>query len=91
MKKFVTILALAAVASAITLSPVTVQAAEAAVVAGKTLYAANGKRIGAIYRVKADGTVQVIRNGKMVSYPASSVSVAEGKIVAGSKDQLAGN
>lgn len=84
MKKFITILALSTLATAVTLSPITAQAAETSVVAGKTLYSANGKRLGAIYRVKADGTVQVIRDGKMISYPASTVSVAEGKVVTNS-------
>jgi hypothetical protein len=92
MKKFITILALSTLASAVALSPITVQAAETAVVAGKTLFGANGKRIGAIYRVKKDGTVQVIRDGKMLSFPATTVSVAEGKVTTNAgQSQLADN
>lgn len=55
-------------------------AADAAITEGKMLYTVDGKRLGAIYRVKEDGAVQIILNGKMVTVPASSISVANGKI-----------
>lgn len=59
-------------------------AAEAAApvnaVAGKTLYGASGSRIAAIYRVAADGRVQVIIDGKLITVPGSSLSEVNGKV-----------
>jgi hypothetical protein len=51
-----------------------------AVNAGKMLYASNGQRIAAIYRVTADGNPQVILNGKLVTVPASTLSDVNGKV-----------
>ena len=51
-----------------------------AVNAGKMLYASNGQRIAAIYRVNAEGNPQVILNGKLVTVPASSLSDVNGKV-----------
>src|SRR4051794_25110705 len=48
--------------------------------AGKMLYASNGQRIAAIYRVATDGSPQVILNGKLVTVPASSLSDVNGKV-----------
>lgn len=82
-------LVLAAIAGA-SLVPATASAAEAAAVAaaapqaivpGKMIFAANNQRLGAIYKVNADA-VQVIVEGKMISLPSSTVSLAEnGKYV----------
>lgn len=55
-------------------------AAPVAVSAGKMIYGGNGQRIAPAYRVTADGTVQVILNGKLVNIPASTLSDAEGKV-----------
>ena len=55
-------------------------AAAVAVNAGKMLYASNGQRIAAIYRVTAEGNPQVILNGKLVTVPASSLSDVNGKV-----------
>lgn len=49
------------------------------IVAGKPLYASDGKRIGIVYRVTSDGTAQLIINGKLVSIPAASITAADGK------------
>jgi len=58
------------------------QAAEAAVATeGKMLLASNGARLGAVYRVTDDGSAQVIIDGKMVTIPANTLSVADGKLV----------
>lgn len=90
MNKF----ALTAVLAALALAPAaqaaessqTVRAATAeaaapvAVTAGKMIYGANGQRIAAAYRVTADGTVQVILNGKLINIPASTLSEVNGKI-----------
>jgi hypothetical protein len=51
------------------------------VVAGKPLFDAQGKRVGYIYRVSANGSPQLIVEGKLITVPVSSVSVAGGKIV----------
>jgi hypothetical protein len=47
---------------------------------GKMLYAANGQRIAAIYRVTSEGNPQVILNGKLVTIPASTLSDVGGKV-----------
>lgn len=47
---------------------------------GKMLVAADGARLGAVYRVSDDGSAQVIIDGKMVSIPASTLSTADGKL-----------
>ena len=57
--------------------------AAAAVVAekGKMLTAANGSRLGAVYRVNPDGSAQIIIDGKLVTVPANTLSIANGKLV----------
>ena len=55
-------------------------AGSVAVNAGKMLYAGNGQRIAAIYRVTAEGNPQIILNGKLVTVPASSLSDVNGKV-----------
>ena len=55
-------------------------AAPVSVSAGRMIYGSNGQRIAAAYRVTADGTVQVILNGKLVNIPASTLSEADGKV-----------
>ena len=92
MKKFA---ALAAVATLVVFSVPAAFAAESsqsvraatdaaagsvAVNAGKMLYASNGQRIAAIYRVTTDGNPQVILNGKLVTVPASTLSDVNGKV-----------
>ena len=63
------------------LSAAAQDAASAPVAAkGKMLYSANGGRLGAIYRVADDGSAQLIIDGKMVTVPASTLSVQDGKL-----------
>lgn len=50
------------------------------VVAGKTLFGANGSRIAAVYRVDAQGRVQIILDGKLINVPASTLSDVDGKV-----------
>lgn len=50
------------------------------IAAGKMLLAANGARLGAIYRVTDDGSAQLIVDGKMVTVPAATLSVVDGKL-----------
>jgi len=47
---------------------------------GKMLVSADGTRLGAVYRVSADGSVQVIIDGKMVTVPAAKLASADGKL-----------
>jgi hypothetical protein len=47
---------------------------------GKMLLAANGARLGTVYRVGPDGSAQLIIDGKMVTVPASTLSVTDGKL-----------
>jgi len=49
-------------------------------VKGKMLVAANGARLGSVYRVGPDGSAQLIIDGKMVTVPASTLSVTDGKL-----------
>jgi hypothetical protein len=47
---------------------------------GKMLVAANGARLGSVYRVGADGSAQLIIDGRMVSVPANTLSSVDGKL-----------
>lgn len=74
MRKFWVALSLVAVMS------LPVLAQEAVAQEGKMLVAANGARLGAVYRVTDDGSAQLILDGKMVTVPASTLSVVDGKL-----------
>lgn len=73
MKKTAFLIALAAFVSA----PLAAQTG--AVIAGKPIFTNDGKRIGIVYRVIADGSAQVIVNGKLVTIPASTLTAVDGK------------
>jgi hypothetical protein len=47
---------------------------------GKLLTAANGARLGVVSRVAPDGSAQVIIDGRMVTVPVNTLSVADGKL-----------
>ena len=47
---------------------------------GKMLFAANGGRLGSVYRVSDDGSVQLILDGKMKTVPVGTLSMQEGKL-----------
>jgi hypothetical protein len=47
---------------------------------GQVLISANGSRLGSVYRVGPDGSVQMIIDGKMVTVPGATLSSAEGKL-----------
>lgn len=55
-------------------------AAPAEVNAGQMLYSANGKRIAKIYRVNEEGNPQVIMDGRLITIPASTLTVVDGKV-----------
>jgi hypothetical protein len=52
-----------------------------AVSKGQLVEAANGARLGVVYRVAADGSPQIMFDGKLVTIPASTVSSSNGKLV----------
>jgi hypothetical protein len=47
---------------------------------GKMLYATNGGRLGSVYRVADDGSVQLILDGNMRTVPATTLSMVDGKL-----------
>ncbi len=49
-------------------------------VKGKVLVAADGARLGPVYRVESDGAVQMIIGGKIVTVPASTLSSVDGRL-----------
>lgn len=55
-------------------------AAAAVAEKGKMLTAANGTRLGAVYRVGPDGSAQIIIDGKLVTVPANTISITNGKL-----------
>jgi hypothetical protein len=56
---------------------------------GQMLVAANGSRLGPVYRVATGGDVQMIIGGKMVTVPASTLSSVDGKLTTSlSKSQV---
>jgi hypothetical protein len=55
-------------------------AAAAVAEKGKMLIAANGSRLGAVYRVGPDGSAQIIIDGKLVTVPANTISITNGKL-----------
>jgi hypothetical protein len=75
MKSWVAVLIIA-------LASLSAVAEEPAAVAseGKMLLASNGARLGAVYRVTADGSAEVVVDGKLVTVPASTLSLVEGKL-----------
>jgi hypothetical protein len=75
MKKFSGLVILGALA----LAPLSVNA-QASAEKGKMLYANGGVRLGAIYKVTADGSAQIILDGRLVTVPGTTISAANGKI-----------
>lgn len=59
------------------LSPATIGAASSK---GKMLVAANGARLGPVYRVGADGSAQIFIDGKLVSIPVATISESNGRL-----------
>ena len=73
-----------AVLAAETTQPVQAAAKEVAVPVevsrGAMLYSAEGNRVGKVYRVNADGDPQLIMSGRLITVPASTLSVVDGKV-----------
>ncbi len=47
---------------------------------GEMLLAAGGARLAPVYRVTADGSAQIIFDGRLVTIPANTLSSADGKL-----------
>lgn len=73
---------LAIVVCAAVILPAAAQAPAGGSVAekGKMLLASNGSRLGAVYRVTPEGAAQIILDGKMVSVPANTITIVDGKL-----------
>ena len=84
MKKFAIVLGAAMLSAG--LAPVAALANEAAATStvevrrGDMLYTADGKRLGNVYRVSAEGAAQLIYRGKMITVSADTLTAAEGKL-----------
>ena len=83
MNKF-TSLALATALASMTIFPAVVHADEAKPVslfAGKSLYSADGKRLGAIYSVRKNGTIQIIIEDRLYTIKSDTISKPAGQLV----------
>ncbi len=86
MKKFLPFLILSlGLAAPVMAQPAPAAATAASVEVGKPLVDADGKRIGAVYRVGDDGAAQVIIDGKIYSVPVATITVADDKLVTSMK------
>lgn len=56
-------------------------AATTGVEVGRAIYSSDGKKLGSVYKVTKDGAPQVIISGKLITVPASSVSVSDNRVV----------
>ncbi|MBU6267330.1 MAG: hypothetical protein KGN34_07310 [Sphingomonadales bacterium] len=93
MNKFAPLAAVATLA-VFAMVPAAVHAAEASqsvraaaaeattvkVTEGKMIYGSNGQRLAPVYRVQADGSVQIILEGRLVTIAASNLTSANGKV-----------
>jgi hypothetical protein len=52
----------------------------AAISKGQMLVSANGARLGTVNRIAADGSPQIIIDGKLVTVPAATLSTVNGKL-----------
>lgn len=89
---FVVLVGTLAAATAVAQAQSSSAVATTAVVAskGQMVIAANGSRLGSVYRVSADGSAQIIIDGKLVTIPAATLSNANGKLTTSlSKSEVA--
>ncbi|MCE7798801.1 hypothetical protein LWE61_19930 [Sphingobium sufflavum] len=73
MKKIVSLLILGSVIA----SPAI---AGGSVEKGKMLFANGGTRLGVVYKVTADGSAQIIFEGKLVTVPGATISDTAGRL-----------
>jgi hypothetical protein len=65
--------------------------AEPVAAKGKMLVSADGGRLGVVSRLSSDGGAQVILDGRLITVPASTLSVVDGKLTTSlSKTQVLG-
>ncbi|MGE3690844.1 MAG: hypothetical protein AB7F98_05640 [Novosphingobium sp.] len=57
-----------------------VAAAPVAATAGRMVYGPDGNRIAAVYRVRSNGDAELILNSKLVTVPAATLSLVDGKL-----------
>jgi hypothetical protein len=55
-------------------------ASPVAAVKGSMLVSSNGARLAPVYRVGPDGSPQIIIEGRMVTIPAATLSMADGRL-----------
>jgi len=56
-------------------------AADGVATKGAMLHSADGVRLGEIDRIQSDGSVQLIFEGKVVTVPASTLSLQDGSLL----------
>lgn len=63
-------------------APATTAAATPTVAAraGQPLYDGKGKRVVTVHRVMDDGAVQIIYDGRVITVPAATLSLVDGKL-----------
>ena len=76
MRKTTWVVALTCALATLTATAQTTFAAEK----GKVVVSSNGSRLGSVYKVGADGSAQIIIDGKLVTIPASTLSSVDGKL-----------
>lgn len=54
--------------------------AQASAAKGNMLVAADGARLAPVYRLSADGSPQIILDGKLLTIPAGTLSMASGRL-----------
>ena len=81
MKKTLSLLLATLAVSAVTAVQVAAATPGAPVAAtGKMLIDANGGRLATVDRVDADGSAEIILDGRVVTVPAATLSVVDGKL-----------
>ena len=77
-KTLIVALSLALTATPAFAAEATAESAAVSITKGKMLMAADGARLGSVYRVSDDGA-QIILDGRMVTVPGGTISVVNGK------------
>lgn len=79
---FIALMCAFATVTLVAQQPSTTRAETTAAVAakGQMLVSANGARLGTVSRVAADGSPQIIIDGKLVTVPAATLSTVNGKL-----------
>lgn len=81
MRMPIVLVALMAAASPVLAQSADATASPAVATKGQMLTGADRSRLGSVVRVDGDGSVAIIFDARMVTVPASTLSVASGKLV----------